>query len=65
MDLRLDVNIEVEFFSNDNFYVLYSGTSLYEEEDAFRHLNDLYLMLMMMLIEGVIKDNILRVVEVV
>ena len=64
MDLSLDVNIEVEFFSNDNFYVLYSGTSLYEEEDAFRHLNDLYLMLMMILNKGVIKDNILLVMDV-
>ena len=64
MNLSLDVNTEIYFFSNENFYILYSGTSLYEEEDAFRHLNDLYLMLMMILNKGVIKDNILLVMDV-
>ena len=63
MNLSLDVNTEIYFFSNENFYILYSGTSLHEEEDAFRHLNDLYLMLLMLLQKGVTKDNILLVID--
>jgi len=52
------LNQQINFFNNDTLYVLYSGTSLELEEDAFRHLNDLYLMHLMLIRKGVNSVNI-------
>jgi len=58
------VDQEIKFFRNECSYVLYSGTSITEEEDAFRHLNDLFLMQFMLLNKGIVKENITLVFDI-
>jgi hypothetical protein len=54
---------KINFFRNNCKYVLYSGSSLKIEEDAFRHLNDLFLMHLMLISKNIPIKNIILVID--
>jgi len=53
-----------QLFSNNSIYVLYSGSALSSnEEDAYRHLNDIFLVLWLLIYKGVAYENIILICD--
>lgn len=60
----VDLNQEISFFRLNCQYVLFSGSSLTRiEEDAYRHLNDLFFILTLLIARKIPKENIILVID--
>lgn len=63
--MPIDLNEEVPFFREGCQYVLFSGSSLsHKEEDAYRHLNDLFFILILLMQYSVKPENIVLVIDI-
>lgn len=51
------------FDNQNNNYVLFSGTSFLDEQDVFRHINDLFFVLFLLVNKGISKENITLAVD--
>ncbi len=53
----------MNLFDNDNQFVLFSGTSFDNDQDVFRHLNDLFFILFVLYKKGIKANNITLVAD--